>query len=62
MKNRWRCPECKGTKVQIGLPAWFIERPDYTLKFVEPDTEAEIMYWFCPDCCDSGDGNPEENR
>lgn len=61
LKNRWRCPSCKGTKVQVGLPAWFIEREDYSLRQVEIDAEADIMWWYCPDCGETDTGSPEPN-
>lgn len=61
MKNRWRCPQCKGTNVQVSLPTWYIETEDYDLNFVETDGEADIMWFYCPDCDCSEHGEPEEN-
>jgi hypothetical protein len=30
------------------------------LIFVETDGEADIKWWFCDDCNESGDGQPED--
>lgn len=59
-ESRWKCPECGSTKVQIGLPAWHTETQDYELTYVETDAEADIMWWYCPDCDESDSGAPED--
>ena len=43
----WRCAECKGTNVQISMPAWFDPNTD---AFIEQDAEAEPLSVFCTDC------------
>lgn len=58
---RWRCPECKSTHVQIGLPAWHSETKDFKLTYIETDFEAQIMWWYCLNCDESGHGQPDEN-
>lgn len=60
-ENRWKCDHCGGTNVQVSLPAWHIETQDGELKYVETDWEADIMWWYCPDCDESGSGFPKEN-
>lgn len=57
---RWCCPECQSCNVWISLPAWFTE-DDATLDFVEPDADADIKGWYCPDCDESGSDEPDEN-
>lgn len=55
---RWACPECRGTNVQISLPAWHTETADLELKYVETDDGAEALWWWCEDCQDSQGGQP----
>lgn len=55
---RWQCPHCKSVKVQIGLPAWHTET-DGRLTYVETDTEADVMWWYCPECNSSDTGEPD---
>lgn len=62
MTNRWQCPACHGRNVQISLPARHIENTDFTIKYIETDIEAEILWWYCPDCNESDTGQPEEAR
>lgn len=59
--RRWKCPECGSVNVQIGLPAWHYEGKDCELEYIETDFEAQIMWWYCESCKESGDGAPEEN-
>lgn len=61
MKNRWKCPACGSDHVQIALPAWFIETEDCELTHVDTDAEANILWWHCPLCSETGSGAPEEN-
>lgn len=56
---RWRCPHCKSTNVQISLPTWFHETQDGELQMVEPDAEAEILWWYCEDCDETDSDAPE---
>lgn len=58
--NRWKCPDCGSDAVQISLPTWYTETKDGTLLFVETDLEADIQWWWCPDCSEQGFGNPDE--
>lgn len=57
--SRWVCPDCR-SEVQISLPTWYIERQDGTLEFVETDDEADALYWYCPKCDISCQGQPAE--
>lgn len=57
--SRWVCTDCR-SEVQISLPTWYIERLDGTLEFVETDDEADALYWYCPKCDVSYQGQPEE--
>jgi len=58
--SRWRCPACKSNNVQIGLPAWHTEDENFEVRYIETDLEADIMWWYCPDCDESGNGQPED--
>lgn len=58
--SRWKCPECGSHDVQISLPTWYREKTDGQLEFVETDAEADVMWWYCPDCDESGMGQPDE--
>lgn len=57
---RWVCKKCGGTEVQISLPAWHRESADFELTYIETDTEAEPMYWWCESCQEGGRGQPDE--
>lgn len=57
---RWQCPKCDGTNVQISMPTWYTETTDYELTFVEPDVEAEVLWWYCMDCDETDSGEPAE--
>jgi len=58
--SRWKCPHCGSPDVQIGLPAWHTESKDFEVRYVETDLEADIMWWYCPNCDESGSGQPED--
>jgi hypothetical protein len=58
--SRWKCPQCSSKNVQIGLPAWHTETTDMVLTYVETDSEADIMWWYCADCGESDSGHPAE--
>jgi len=58
--SRWACPECQSHNVEISLPTWYRETPGYSLTFVNTDSEADPLYWYCNDCCESGTGSPDE--
>lgn len=60
MSSRWKCPECGSQSVQISLPTWYYEGKDYSLTFVQTDSDADVMYWYCDDCNEGGRGMPEE--
>lgn len=60
LMSRWRCPCCKSRNVQISLPAWYYETIDHDLVFSETDGDADISWWYCDDCDESGDGQPED--
>lgn len=55
---RWACPQCHGTRVQVSYPTWYHESADFELQFVETDAET-VLWWYCEDCDDSGDDEPE---
>lgn len=57
---RWRCPCCKGTNVQISFPTWYRETRDNDLQYIDVDSEAEILWWYCDDCDETDIGSPEE--
>lgn len=61
MSNRWKCPKCGSDNVEVCYPAWFKESTDFDLTFVEADTEADIRAWYCPDCNDSDEGEPDKS-
>lgn len=58
--SRWECPKCGSTNVQISLPAWHTETKEGGLTYLETDYEADVMWWYCPDCDESGSGYPSE--
>jgi hypothetical protein len=62
--SRWRCPHCKSLHVQVSFPTWYHESinvgGDTDLLFVETDAEADISWWYCEDCDESDDGQPED--
>jgi hypothetical protein len=56
--SRWACPHCSGRNVQVSMPTWYYEATGFDLTFVETDTEAEVMFWYCEDCQESDSGQP----
>lgn len=58
--SRWQCPSCGSPSVQISLPNWFYETKTYDLISVEPDAEADVLWWCCDECGDTGSGQPDE--
>ena len=63
-KPRWQCPECKSTNVRISLPCWFTETvgANDNLHTPEPDYDADVLWWYCGDCDETGSGQPEETE
>jgi hypothetical protein len=59
-QSRWCCPNCHSLNVQVSFPTWFRETPDFTLLYCEVDGEADIQWWYCEDCDETGDGAPME--
>lgn len=59
--NRWICPQCKGENIEIALPVWFTETTNAGLIQTSVDTEADVLWWYCPNCDASDNGNPQEN-
>lgn len=57
--SKWQCPICASGKVQISLPVWFREDTEGNLTQCEVDTEASPRYWYCEDCSESGNGEPD---
>jgi hypothetical protein len=57
---RWSCPTCGSKNVQIALPTWHRESLNGDLQFVEVDSEAEPLWWYCEDCYAVDDGSPTD--
>lgn len=57
---RWCCPSCKSLRVQISLPTWYRESSDFSLTFVQTDSDADPLYWYCESCEETGTGAPDE--
>lgn len=58
--GRWRCSHCKSHNVQISLPTWYYESQGNDLTFVETDGDADISWWYCEDCDEADNGQPED--
>ena len=43
------CSECGGDRVEYSIPAWFNAN---THEQTGVDEGSEVMYTYCPDCCD----------
>ena len=59
-KSRWVCPHCGSENVQISLPTWYKEDTAYQLTFVNTDSEAHVLWWYCEDCEETDSGFPKE--
>lgn len=57
-RSAWRCRVCASEHVQVSLPVWFHEYQDGELRAVEVDAEADVKWWYCEDCGETGDGEP----
>jgi Zn finger protein HypA/HybF involved in hydrogenase expression len=57
-RSKWACPHCGSQNVQISLPTWYTESADFTLTLVDTNTEAEVLWYWCPDCEQTDDGEP----
>lgn len=60
-KSKWCCPECGSLDVQVSLPSWFRETDTGDLEYVEVDGEADIRAWYCDDCGESCEGEPDRS-
>lgn len=60
VESRWRCPCCKSLNVQVSLPTWYYESVDHDLIFADTDAEADISWWYCQDCDETDNGQPED--
>lgn len=57
-ESRWACPKCGSHDVQVALPAWFREAPWFDLEYIEADASADVLFWSCGSCDESGSGEP----
>jgi hypothetical protein len=59
--NRWKCPMCSSTDVQVSYPMWFYETKDFHLTHIEVDEGSGVLWWFCRTCEESDTGSPDAN-
>ena len=57
--SRWKCPKCGSTHVQVSLPTWYRETSGGVLTMVNTDEEADVEFWHCEACEESGSGEPD---
>ena len=48
--SRWKCRQCGSRNVEVSYPAWFREGTDYSIELIEPDNEADPLWFYCEDC------------
>jgi hypothetical protein len=58
--SRWVCPSCSSRNVQVSYPTWYYEALEGEPTLVEPDFMANVLWWSCGACGETGEDDPDQ--